>query len=100
MYKATTPTFRLTIPYKAEEIDKFVIPLVQKGITVLTFTQDDCTVEDYKITFSLTQEQSNLFVHRYPINLQMRVLLTSGKVVASVNEQIDVHRVWDDTVLE
>lgn len=99
MYKATTPTFNLTIPYKADEINNFIVSLVQQGLTVLTLTQDNCTVEDNKVSFTLTQEQSNIFVHRYPINLQMRIMLNSGKVVASAVEQVIVHRVLNDTVL-
>ena len=99
MYKATTPTFNLTIPYKVDEINNFVLSLVQQGITVLTLTQDDCILEDNKVSFTLTQEQSNIFVHRYPINIQMRIMLNSGKVVASAVEQVDVHRVLNDTIL-
>ena len=99
MYKATTPTFKLIIPYTVEEINNFVISLVQQGITVLTLTRGDCDLEDHLVSFTLTQEQSNVFVHRYPINLQMRIMLNSEKVVACAVEQIDVHRVLNDTIL-
>ena len=99
MYKATTPTFILTIPYKADEINNFIISLVQQGLTVLTLVTEDCSLEDYKVSFTLTQEQSNIFVNRYPINLQMRIMLNSGKVVASAVEQVTVHRVLNDTIM-
>ena len=99
MYKTTTPTFRLTIPYTADEIDNFVLSLVQQGKTVYTLTQDDCEVTDSKIIFTLTQEQTAVFVHRYPIHLQVRIMLTSGVVVSSAVEHIYVHRSLDDTIL-
>ena len=100
MYKATTPVFHLEIPYTANEINNFILTLEQQKINVLSLTQENCTVADNLISFTLTQEASNLFVHRYPIHLQMRIMLNSGKVVASDVEHIYVHRVLDDTVLE
>lgn len=99
MYKTTTPTFKLKIPYTADEIDNFVLSLVQQGLTVFTFTQDDCVVTDNLITLTLTQEQSAVFVHRYPIHLQVRIMLTSGVVVSSAVEHIYVHRSLNTTIL-
>lgn len=99
MYKTTTPTFKLIIPYTADEIDNFVLTLVQQGKTVFTFTQDDCVVTDSTVIFSLTQEQTSVFVHRYPIHLQLRIMLTSGVVVSSAVEHIYVHRSLDNTIL-
>ena len=99
MYKTTTPTFNLTIPFAADDINNFVLSLVQQGQTVFTFTQDDCVVTDNKITFTLTQEQSAVFVHRYPIHLQVRIMLTSGVVVSSAVEHIYVHRSLNNTIL-
>lgn len=99
MYKTTTPTFRLTIPYTADDIDNFVLTLVQQGKTVFTFTQDDCEVIDSKVIFTLTQEQTSVFVHRYPIHLQLRMMLKSGVVVSSAVEHIYVHRSLNNTIL-
>lgn len=99
MYKTTTPTFNLTIPFTADDINNFVLSLVQQGQTVFTFTQDDCVVTDNKITLTLTQEQSAVFVHRYPIHLQVRIMLNSGVVVSSAVEHIYVHRSLNNTIL-
>lgn len=99
MYKTTTPTFNLTIPFAADDINNFVLSLVQQGQTVFTFTQDDCVVTDNKITLTLTQEQSAVFVHRYPIHLQVRIMLNSGVVVSSAVEHIYVHRSLNNTIL-
>lgn len=99
MYKTTTPTFNLIIPYKADEINNFVLSLVQQGQTVFTFTQDDCVVTDNKITLTLSQEQSAVFVHRYPIHLQVRIMLSTGVVVSSAVEHIYVHRSLNNTIL-
>ena len=100
MYKTTTPTFNLIIPYKADEINNFVLSFVQQGQTVFTFTQDDCVVTDNKITLTLSQEQSAVFVHRYPIHLQVRIMLSSGVVVSSAVEHIYVHRSLNDSILD
>ena len=99
MYKTTTPTFNLTIPFAADDINNFVLSLVQQGQTVFTFTQDDCVVTDNKITLTLTQEQSAVFVHRYPIHLQVRIMLNSGVVVSSAVEHIYVQRSLNNTIL-
>lgn len=106
MFKATTPKFNLIIPYMAYELDKFSVTMAQQGINIYTFehtmsteTEDRFEVEDHLISFSLTQEESNIFVHRYPIHLQLRILLVDGTVVASNVEHINVHNVLDDTIL-
>lgn len=101
MYKATTPEFNLIIPYYVRQIDKFIITLQQKGQTVLELTQESPNVvfEDNLITFTLTQEDTNIFVHRYPIHLQIKILLTSGRVIASNIVHIDVHKTLNSDIL-
>ena len=99
MYQTTTPTFRFSIPYEADEINNFILSFVQQGKTVFTFTQDDCVVTDKKVMITLTQEQSAVFVHRYPIHIQLRIMLNSGVVVSSAVEHVYVHRSLDKTIL-
>lgn len=99
MYQTTTPTFRLSIPYEADEINDFILSFVQQGKTVFTFTRENCVVTDKEVMITLTQEQSAVFVHRYPIHIQLRIMLNSGVVVSSAVEHVYVHRSLDDTVL-
>lgn len=93
MYRATTPEFNLIIPYNVQEVEKFVITLQQKGKTIIEYTNEsrEVTFEDRLIYFQLSQWDTKVFVTRYPIHLQIRLLLSSGRVVASNIVHIDVH---------
>lgn len=101
MYKTTTPKFNLIIPYKVPEVDAFVITLQQQGKTIIEFTEKSSrvTFEDRLICFKLTQQETSIFVTRYPIHLQMRLLLSNGDVVACEVVHIDVHSVLNSDIL-
>ena len=108
MYKLTTPNFNLSIPYTQTEIQSVEIILNQQSRNVLRFylqanefnSSSQISVQDNLISFQLTQEESNLFVLRYPIHLQVRVLLTNGQVKASKIVHINVHRELGKDILE
>ena len=101
MYKTTTPDFNLIIPYDAEQVAEFRITLQQKGKTIIEFTEtsEQVTLEDRLISFELTQEQTSIFVTRYPIHLQLRIRLNTGRVIASNVVHIDVHKVLNSDIL-
>lgn len=109
MYQTSTPIINLNIPYKKEEIHTFEIIGEQQSQQVFYYKEkvenipefEDAQIQitDNLITLSLSQTLTKKFVTRYPIHLQVRLLLTNNRVVTSKVEHIYVHKSWSDVIL-
>lgn len=103
LYQGTTPTIKLIIPYNANEIDTLIVSFQQKSTTVLELdlvsNTDSISLTDKLITINLTQEQTSLFVARYDIELQCKIKLSTGKVVASNIENLILNKTINQDIL-
>lgn len=99
MYKGTTPSYLIRIPYKMDEIDLYKIYFSQKGKVLLTFDINNSEIQDDLIIIKLTQEQANLFNHKYSVQIQMRIKEVDGTVAASPVITTSVHRVLNNEVI-
>ena len=92
MRRGTTPTLTFTTPYAAELILDGYITFWQRGEIVLDvdLTDPSVTIEDEAISVTLTQEQTLSLTTAAPCDIQIRAILTTGKVVASniVQDQV------------
>ena len=91
MYQATTPTLRFAIPYSTSEIEDLKITLAQ-GVPVFNFGLADVDLNEYCVSVGLTQEQTSRFKTKIPVDIQMRIKLQGGVVVASQVISIDIHK--------
>jgi hypothetical protein len=53
----------------------------QGGKALFTKNLDECEISEGKITVSLIQEETFLFVPNKHLNIEVRIKLTNGKVV-------------------
>jgi len=108
MIRATTPihTFRFTMnPNTMDEVlvtygqaDRIV---VEKHKTDMTFTSEVIEgVTYYFGAYSLSQSETNRFSSDLPVDIQVRVLTTTGQALASQITRQQVFDVLNDEVLE
>lgn len=61
MYRVTTPTHTFNLPFDTSLIDKLILTYKQQDKIVLEKTEEDVTIEEGKIYFTFTQEETKLF---------------------------------------
>lgn len=99
MRRLTTPTHTFKLPFLTSGIDKIKITYAQGNTPIVEKTKEDCQLEDYKISVTLTQEDTKKFDSNNDVQIQLRIKTTSGDVLASqiINEYCAA--VLDDEVL-
>jgi len=102
IYRGTTPLLKFDYPYKYEEIVNMSISFAQDGNTLLTLSMGDDEIHniaDYEVSVELTQEQTNLFKHNFPMETQIKLKNTDGQVWVSDIEHYQIHRILDEDVM-
>ena len=89
MIRGSTPTHEFTVPFETKSIEKLEISYAQNDIVLFTKHKEDCILDGYTVTLSLTQEETLLFdAEKRYVQIQMRVK-TGGEEV-SISEIITV----------
>lgn len=83
MRRGTTTTHRYFIDLPTDKIKRVRIIYEQSSKTILTKTEEDCEIEDGKITVKLSQEETFMFKDNATVRIQIRLLLDSGESLAS-----------------
>ena len=85
MIRGTTPTLTFTTPYESDMISSGFITFTMRGkfLFEIEINDDSVEISDYAISVTLTQEQTLLFDSRFVSLVQVRLILSSGEVVAS-----------------
>lgn len=99
MIRGTTPTHVFNIPIETSTLKEIRITYAQGNEEVFTKTTADCVLEGKTIKVSLTQEETLKFSHDKMVSIQLRVLTTSGKAMATKIEMLDVYDVLNEEVL-
>lgn len=99
MFRATTPTHTFALPFNTGQLQEIRITYQQNGETVLQKTEADCTLTENEIKVVLTQQETLLFAPDQRVHIQLRVLTTTGQVMASEIEKVSVKACLDEEVL-
>ncbi len=85
MRRGTTPTLNFQTPYAAELVASGYITFKQRGQIVLDVPISDSsvTVSDNQVSISLSQEDTLAMTTADTCKAQLRLMLQSGKAVAS-----------------
>ena len=83
MYRATTPTHIFTLPFDTDQLKKIQITYRQFGETILQKNETQCVLTRKSIQVELTQEETLQFQTTAEVFIQLRVMTTDGKVMAS-----------------
>ena len=100
MIRGTTPTHTFSIPFDESVISSIKIIYAQNKNTVFEKLKEDCVFEGNTVSITLTQEETFEFDHGYPVEIQIRILTTEGKAIASEIRRVSVGELLDDEVLK
>lgn len=100
MFRATTPTHIFALQFDTSLLQEIRITYQQNGNTVLQKTEADCTLTGSEIKVMLTQEETLLFAPDERVSIQLRVLTTTGRVMASEIKKVFARACLDEEVME
>ena len=83
MRRGTTPTHTFTIPFSVNNVADALIVYAQGEEEVLRKTVRHCHMDGNTLSVDLTQEETFLFNCNKKVQIQVRVLTTEGKALAS-----------------
>ena len=83
MYRATTPTHIFALPFDTKLVKQVQVTYSQFGKTVLQKTTPQCRMAGNEIRVDLTQQETLLFQPTTWVSIQLRIMTTDGKVLAS-----------------
>jgi hypothetical protein len=98
--RGSTPTHTFTAPCNGENIAKVNILYAQDDVFLFKKKTSDCNIQGSTISVKLTREESLLFNHRKPAQVQAVIQLTTGDILESLVETIGVDKLLDDGVIE
>ncbi len=97
MRQATTPEHTFKLPVDTDTCDIIQVTYEQ-GKTQLVKEKnrgeipDEMTLDGQKVIILLTQEETLLFSAKHPVEVQIRVLTNTGRVLASQIWEVDVSK--------
>jgi len=83
IYRGTTPTYNFTLPFDTEEITKFNLTFVQRGVIVLEKGKNDVLMDGRTVGY-LMSEAETLTLKRGQLKIQLRVGFTNKRMVSQV----------------
>ena len=100
MTRGTTPTHIFNIPIDGNTIKTVRITYKQQEVTRLEKTEADVEITTGAIKLRLSQEDTLAFVENIPVQVQVKVLIGDGTVLASHIKSLPVGKVLNEEVLE
>ena len=100
MRRGTTPTHTFSLDFSAELIAALRVTYAQDGEIILSKTESDVEVSGNEISVRLTQEETLKFNEESDVEIQLKILSTSGDVLASPVYTVHPLRIIDEEVLK
>lgn len=99
--RASTPKQIFTLDLEnVSDLTEILVTYAQRGVIILERTKDTMTIEENKVWFRLTQEETLAFRDNIPVEIQVRALAPDGTAPVSDIFEVSVGRVLDEVVLE
>lgn len=98
IFRGTTPLVRFDFPFEYAKITNLTVTFAQDGVVLFKISMGDPevhTIEDYRITLELTEEETNKFKHTMPVQAQVKIKTSDGEIWAGDIETIIAHRILD-----
>lgn len=99
MIRGTTPTHTFTLPFDASLVAKCKIIYAQDEVEIFHKNTEDCVLSGTTIATKLTQEETFMLDCHKCVDIQVRVLTTTGDALASVPKKVGVAKCLDNEVL-
>lgn len=97
--RGSTPVQSFKTPLKKDDVKTLSVTYVQDGVVVIKKKRVDVEVQDYKITFRLTQEETLMFNDKNMIEIQVKMKDTSDILHISNIIRRSAKRVLDEDVI-
>jgi len=101
MYRYTTPTITMTFGSDVDlsDVSTMNVTLRQAGVSDVTKTLEDITIDGSTAEFTLTQDETSHFAPGIKIELQAHFKLSDGTVMASEIKPMSIKKTLDEEVL-
>ena len=99
MIRGTTPTHTFDLPVEANNVKNIRITYIQRREKIVEKKMDAVTFENKKVKVTLTQKETLKFEAKHPALVQVRILTTDGRVLASDPEDIHVEETFNEEIL-
>lgn len=99
MIRGTTPTHTWELPFDVSLIAEARVLYAQDGKLLLKKTTEDCIMEGKTLKVTLSQEDTLNFDDKKNVEIQLRVLTTDRKSLATTPVKKDIGEVLDDEVI-
>ena len=100
MIIGTTPTHTFNVPFETDSIKSIRVVYAQNDEAILVKKTKDCVLDGKVVSVTLTQEDTFLFDHKSPVEIQLRVVPKSGGALASIPKKVGVIKCLEDVVIE
>ena len=98
MIQGTTPTHIFTLPFDGEIIHDVRIIYSQNDKVVFVKNSEDCTIRGNEVSTKLSQEETFLIDRHESVEIQLRILTTTGEALASVPKKVSVVKCLENEV--
>ena len=100
MIRGTTPTHTFQIPFSTSLLKEIRISYAQGNSVIVEKSTEDCRLDGTEITVKLTQEETMRFSETKLAELQLRVKLNDGNVLATPVLRLDVGELLKDEIIK
>lgn len=100
MYRATTPTHVFVLQIDTADIKELKVTYSQNDKIILEKGLNDVITEGDEIRVTLTQEETNMFEAHMKADVQLRIMTTGDKVLASKIFKLTINEVLNDEVIK
>lgn len=99
MIRGTTPAHTFTLPFDVSSIKEVKIIYSQADRIVFCKKTEDCELEGMSITTHLTQEETFMFDCKKMVQIQLRILTTTGDALSTEVMEYTVKKCLDNEVI-
>lgn len=99
MRQGTTPTHEFGIPFDVSKIERVMVIYAQNNAEILRKDTEQCEMDGTNIKVRLDQDDTFMFDHKKPVQIQLRILLDDGTALASQIKTVSVEQCLNDEVL-
>lgn len=99
MIRGTAPIHTFTLPVDASQVAKLRVNYAQQGQLLLVKTEQDGTLDGFKLRVKLTQEDTLTFRCNVDVEIQLDVLTVAGDPLRSKIQRVSVDRCLNSEVL-
>ncbi len=99
--RASTPKQTFTLDLEnVSDLAEILITYAQRGIIIIERRKADVTIEENKVSFRLTQEETLSFRENIPVEIQVRAFTPDNNALTSDIFEVSVGRVLNEEVFE